>query len=313
MTDVAVVVGTYAGAAHLPECLRSLQAQTHAPTEILVVDASSEDGTAELAVELGARALVTPNNGLGHLYNRGAEAVTAPYTLFSNVDVSYDDRCIELLCGALDADECRFAADARQLDWDGARLVHGLTTLRRGRLLHEFLPGLHLDHSVPAEAVTATVSAHGAAMLVRRDRFLELGGFDETFFLDWEDLDLCWRAWLRGWPSVYVPQAWLRHRVGAVTSAEMAPRRLASSHHNIMRFALKSLPPATAVRVLGGEILRLPRYPTAMANALMQIVLELPAILRERRRLGSGSRLLEAMLAGDPSSGGADDGTLGAR
>jgi GT2 family glycosyltransferase len=313
MTEVAVVVGTYAGAAYLPECLRSLKAQTHAPAEIIVVDASSEDGTVELAVELGARALVTANKGLGHLYNRGAEAVTAPYVLLSNVDVSYDDRCIELLCAALDADERRFAADARQLDWDGARLVHGLTTLRRGRLLHEYFPGLHLDHCVPAETVTATVSAHGAAMLVRRDRFLELGGFDESFFLDWEDLDLGWRAWLRGWPSVYVPDAWLRHRVGAVTSAEMAPRRLVSSHHNIMRFALKALPPETAARVLAGEILRWPRYPTAIARALARIVLEFPAILRERRRLGPGSRLFEAMLAGDPSSGSADDGTLRAR
>ena len=42
------------------------------------------------------------------------------------------------------------------------------------------------------------MSAHGAAMLVRRELLLELGGFDETFFMEWEDLDLCWRAWLRG-------------------------------------------------------------------------------------------------------------------
>ena len=53
-------------------------------------------------------------------------------------------------------------------------------------------------------------------MLVRRERLLELGGFDETFFMDFEDLDLCWRAWLRGWASVYVPDAVVRHRVGAV-------------------------------------------------------------------------------------------------
>jgi GT2 family glycosyltransferase len=305
MTEVAVVVGSYAGATHLTECLRSLRAQTHAPEEIVVVDASSADGTTEIAAELGARAFVLPNNGLGSLYNRGAQAVTAPYVLFSNVDVSYDERCIELLAGALDADERRFAADPRQLDWNGARLVHGLTTLRRGHLLHEYFPGLHLDHCVSADVVTATVSAHGAAMLVRRDLFVELGGFDEAFFLDWEDLDLCWRAWLRGLPSVYVPDAWLRHRVGAVTSAKMAPRRLASSHHNIMRFALKSLPPAAAARVLVGEMLRWPRYPVAIARALGRVALEAPAIARERRRLGSGSALLQAMLAGDPTSAGA--------
>jgi len=74
-----------------------------------------------------------------------------------------------------------------------------------------------------------------------------------------EDLDLCWRAWLRGWPSVYVPAARLRHRVGAVTTERMRARRSASSHHNLLRFALKCLPPTAAARVVVGELLRL-RY-----------------------------------------------------
>ena len=62
--------------------------------------------------------------------------------------------------------------------------------------------------------------------------------------MEWEDLDLCWRAWARGWASVYVPEARLRHRVGAVTTASVSARRLASSHHNLVRFALKCLPAA---------------------------------------------------------------------
>ncbi len=300
MPEIAAVVGSYAGEAHLTECLHSLRAQTVPPAELVVVDASSGDRSAEVAERSGARFLVVPNRGLGFLYNRGVQAVSAPFVLLSNVDVSYDARCVELLADALDADESRFAADARQLDWAGARLVHGRTTLRRGPLLHEYFPGLILDHRISAAAVTPTVSANGAAMLVRRDRFLELGGFDETFFLDWEDLDLCWRAWLRGWPTVYVPDAWLRHRVGAVTSKEMAPRRLASSHHNLMRFALKALPPAAAARVVAGELLRWPRYPAAIGRAFARIMIELPEIVRLRRAIGSSRRVFDAMLAGDP-------------
>ena len=300
MTEVTAVIGSYAGEPHLRECLRSLHTQTRPPAEIIVVDASSGDGTVEITTELGARALVVANRGLGFLYNRGAEAASSRYLLLSNVDVSYDAGCVELLADALDADENRFSADARQLDWAGAQLVHGRTTLQRGPLLREYFPGLILDHRVSADAVTPTVSANGAAMLVRRDRLLELGGFDETFFLDWEDLDLCWRAWLRGWPTVYVPDAWLRHRVGAVTSPEMAPRRLASSHHNLMRFALKALPPAAAARVVAGELLRWPRYPAAIGRALARITIELPEIVRLRRAIGSSRRVFDAMLAGDP-------------
>ena len=298
MPEIAAVVGSYEGEPHLPECLRSLRAQTVPPAELVVVDASSGDGSAEIAERSGARFLAVPNRGLGFLYNRGVEAVSAPYVLLSNVDVSYDEGCLELLAGALDADPRAFAADARQLDWEGTSVVHGHTTLRRGRLLHEYLPGLHLDHRAEAEAVVPTVAANGAAMLVRRERFLELGGFDERFFLDWEDLDLCWRAWLRGWPTVYVPGALLRHRVGAVTSAQMAPRRRASSHHNVMRFALKCLPPAAVARVVAGELLRWPRYPAAIGRALARIAGELPEILRLRRAIGPTRRLFDDMLLG---------------
>jgi len=98
---------------------------------------------------------------------------------------------------------------------------------------------------------------------------------------------------------VYVPDAWLRHRVGAVTSAEMAPRRLASSHHNLIRFALKALPPAVAARVVAGELLRWPRYPAAIGRALARIATELPEIVRLRRGMGSSRHIFDAMLAGD--------------
>ena len=214
MPDVAVVIGNYQGEHLLPDCLASLAAQTLAPAEVIVVDGGSTDRSVEVAESLGARVLQRENRGLGHLYNEGAGATAAEYVLLLNNDVALDNRCLELLAAALDADSSRFAADPRQVDWEGGRDVNARTTLARGRLLREYMPGLHLDDTVPSSKTVPTVSAHGAAMLVRRELLLELGGFDETFFLEWEDLDLCWRAWLRGHGSVYVPDAWLRHRVG---------------------------------------------------------------------------------------------------
>ena len=103
-------------------------------------------------------------------------------------------------------------------------LVHARARSDAGRFLRQLLPGYRIDLTVPAESARSTVCANGGAMLVRRERMLELGGFDETFFMDFEDIDLCWRAWLRGWPSVYVPDAFVRHRVGAVTTQAIAPR-----------------------------------------------------------------------------------------
>jgi GT2 family glycosyltransferase len=299
--EITVVVGNHQGGRVLRDCLESVAAQTREPRKVIVVDGASTDGSAELAEKLGAHVVRAENRGLGHLYNLGAGAASTEYVLLSNNDVAYEPDCLAELAVALDEDAERFAADPTQVDWSGATVIHARTTLTRGRLWREYLPGLHLDDNVRASEIVPTVSAHGAAMLVRRERLLELGGFDETFFLEWEDLDLCWRAWLRGWPSVYVPQARLRHRVGAVTTREVSGRRSASSHHNLLRFALKCLPPAAAMRVVVGELLRLPKHPRAIAGGIFAAAREWREIGAERRRIKPSADLFDWMLAGQPA------------
>ncbi len=301
MTNVSVVIGNFQGESVLPACLESLERQTVLPLEVVVADASSTDASRAVAEERGAHVVELSNIGLGHLYNRGLEATTGEYVLLSNNDVAYDERCIELLRHALDADSSLFAADPRQLAWEDDRLVHGRTTLRRGSLFHELLPGLQLDLAARSDRVVPTVAANGGAMLVRRSMFVDLGGFDETFFMDLEDLDLCWRAWLRGWGSVYVPDAWLRHRVGATTGGRIRPRRLASSHHNLVRFALKCLPAREAFTVVAGELLRLPRHPVAIGRGLAQLAREVPQIVAERRSVRPTRTLLRWFLSGQPT------------
>jgi GT2 family glycosyltransferase len=317
MADVAAVVGNFQGESLLPDCLASLDAQTLRPSEVIVVDAESTDASAAVAAAAGARVLPVPNRGLGFLYDRGVEAAAAEYVLLLNNDVALEPDCLALLAAELDADPRRFAADPTQLDWAGGRVIHARTTLTPGRLLREYLPGLHLDPLVPAGSVLPTVCANGAAMLVRRSLHLELGGFDETFFLEWEDLDLCWRAWARGHPTVYVPSARVRHRVGAVTTAEARPRRSASSHHNLVRFALKCLPARTAARVVAGELLRLARHPRAVAGGLAAVASELPEIRRLRGALamdaGEFAALTTRIARGDeddPFPEGRGDGAI---
>jgi GT2 family glycosyltransferase len=262
-----------------------------------VVDGASTDGSRTVAERHGARFLPFANDGLGVLYNRGVEVTEAPYVLLVNNDIALDSRCIELLVAELEADRSRFAADPTQLDWSGRRVIHARTTIRPGAFFHEMFPGLHLDQLGAAEGVVPTIFANGAAMLVRRSMFLDLGGFDETFFMDCEDLDLCWRAWHRGWSTVYVPRASLRHHVGSVTSSEIAPRRSASAHHNLMRFALKCLPLRSATRVIAGEFLRLPRHPHAIGAGLVALSTQLPETWRMRGELRPHGPTFDQLLA----------------
>ena len=275
------------------------------------MDGASTDRSVAVAGGFGARVIETRNDGLGHLYNVGARSASSDYVFLANNDIALEKECLELLAAALDEDESRFAADALQLSWDGARTIHDETTLRRGRMWGEYLPGLRLDRLAPADGTVTTVAAHGAAMLVRRPMMLELGGFDETFFMDGEDLDLCWRAWLRGWPSVHAPGAVVRHRVGAVTGAKVLPRRLISSHHNLMRFALKCLPVRAAGKVALGELIRLPVHPRAISPALLQI---LPRTPRDPSApYGAAPQRCAAGLDAGRSAGTTADAVIGLR
>jgi GT2 family glycosyltransferase len=303
MTEVTVVIGNHRGEHLLPDCLSSLSRQTIRLAEIVVVDGGSRDASRTVAEGHGARFVSLENRGLGYLYNIGVEATDTPYVLLSNNDVAYEETCVERLAAALDDDETRFAADALQLDWHEGHVIKAQTTIRRGPLFHEYIPGLRLDHAAFATTTVPTVAAHGAAMLVRRDKFVALEGFDETFFLDAEDLDLCWRAWLRGWASVFVPDARLRHRVGGAMSEAVRTPRLISAHHNMLRFALKCLPGPVLARVLAGELLRMPRHPQVIPPALAQICRELPEILRLRRRLQPSADLFDWMIRGQPAAG----------
>jgi GT2 family glycosyltransferase len=301
VTNVSAVIGNYRGEHLLPAVLESLAGQTYTPIEILVVDGSSADASRLVAERLGVRFIEQPNRGLGFLYNRGLENSDGEYVLLLNNDVSLDPRCIELLAAALSEDPDRFAADPRQWSWDGQRLIHGRTTIRRNGLLRRLVPGFDVDLRAAADEVAFTLCTNGGAMMVRRRIALELGGFDETFFLDFEDLDLGWRAWLAGYESVHVPAAVVRHRVGAATGKEMARRRLVSSHHNLMRFALKCLPAADALRVMTTELMRIGVHPALVPPALGRVVGELPEIMRLRRRISPTSEFLEWALADMPA------------
>jgi N-acetylglucosaminyl-diphospho-decaprenol L-rhamnosyltransferase len=299
--EVAVVVANYAGDDVLDDCLQSVLAQTHSPAEVLVVDAGPSEHGRRIAESHGATVLARPNRGLGYLYNEGARSARSELVLLLNNDVALEPRCLRLLVDELVASQRCFAADPRQVSWDGSDLVHGRASLRRGPLFRQPLPGFRLDLQGDAQSPVPTVSANGGAMLARRERLLELGGFDETMFLDFEDIDLCWRAWSRGWSSIHVPDATVRHRVGTATrESGVLRRRVRDSHHNLVRFALKCFPATDAGRVVLGELLRLPRHPSLVGPALARIALELPEILRERRAVRPSRSLMRWMLAGQP-------------
>ncbi len=202
--------------------------ETAPGAEVAVVDNASGDAIAgRLAAEVPrARLCVEASNGgYGAGCNRGARETSRPYLLFLNSDALVGPGAVETLVGVLDADPAAAVAGPRLVNADGSlqpsiqRLPtpwrifcesSGLASLARGR---GFLRG-HSKTREDHERRALVPALKGAALLMRRSAFEEVGGFDESFFLYAEETDLLARLSARGRGILYEPDARVMHRGG---------------------------------------------------------------------------------------------------
>jgi GT2 family glycosyltransferase len=295
---VSAIIVNWNGAAHLRVCLPSLLAQSYRPLEIIVVDNASSDDSLDVARHFGVRALpLDRNTGLAWALNRGTEAATGDFFLFVNNDMRFDEHFVAALLDPLLQDEQIFATDGTQFDWDGSVLGHAASRLTRDRRTHstaiEIVPGLYFYEQREEENAPAFM-ASSASMLARRSHFEKLRGFDERLPFGYEDVEICWRAWLSGRKIVYVPNAICWHRVGAsYRSGEGLSVHSAGVLKGRLALATKLLPPRyafrtwlTAIAGLARDLSRLRgRSASIRSKILIQYAARIPAFLRERAAL----------------------------
>jgi GT2 family glycosyltransferase len=297
---VTAMVLNWNGAHLLPDCLGSLAAQDWPLLETLVVDNGSIDDSRAVTARYPARFLGLGRNlGFSRAYNRALPEAKGEFLFIVNNDMRFRPQCVSRLARALAADPTLFAVDPTQLSWDGARVIHGRMRLVRGSVHDTVIPPFAAEYTAPADAPVEVPWGCAGSLLVRRGRFEALGGFDPTFFIDFEDTDLCWRAWRRGWRTEYVPEAVLYHKVGMSGDEYqhlirgVAPgavpktwfRRRVSYHTNLVRFALKCLPLPVAVRLLMHVVTRA-AWHLAHGNAKLALSIAV-ALATNVRRLPS--------------------------
>ena len=249
---VSVVVVNYESGPALFRLLTGLRREH--PREIVVVDNGSTDGSLDrVRAELHDVVVVetATNRGYGAGANRGAAATDGPYVLVTNPDLEIAPGALAELVAVLDRDPANAAVGPLVRTPEGdrypsARRFPSLPDAAGHALLGIVAPNNRytrayqrsdLDTAGPGVQEVDWVS--GACFLVRRSAYEEVGGFDESYFMYAEDVDLCWRLRRRGWRVAYAPAAEVVHIQGV--STDRHPYRMIVEHHrSLWRFARRS-------------------------------------------------------------------------
>jgi GT2 family glycosyltransferase len=307
---VAVVIPSWNSAELLPRCLGSLRDQG-VEVEWLVVDNGSSDGSLAYLEREGVPHVALPSNtGFAAAVNLGARRVSAPAVLVLNADTALEPGALGRLLDALEADDSLGGAQPRILQLeDGAGALPDPATARlysAGMALtadgRAFETGAGEAQSERYLRPREVFGACGAACLLRRELFDQLGGYDESYFAFYEDVDLNVRARIAGHRFAYVPGAVVWHVGNASWQAEAARpgawnARLVARNRILTQ--AKFVPARALPRILAVELGALARAARqrrlgATLRGKLEGLRRLPAALRERRRLRDAGELSRA-------------------
>ncbi len=212
MELVTVVIPNYNGKKYMDDCLRSLKKQTFKDFKVIVVDDGSTDGSAEYIRSRYPDTRVIENGsnmGFAGAVNVGIRAAEGRYVFLLNNDTMCDEGCIEALVNTMDHKKKLFSAQAKMLQMKNPELIDDCGDLYCA-LGWAFTPGKDKNntHFTKREAVT---SACAGAAIYRKEYFDEVGLFDEAHFCYLEDVDIGYRARLKGYANVMEPSAVVYH------------------------------------------------------------------------------------------------------
>lgn len=224
MSIVSIILVNYNGAEIAINCLNSIQDQLHSVSyEVIVVDNASTDQSADLIEQSFPEVTLlrqNQNRGFGSGNNIGARIASGKYLFFLNTDTILTCDLLPHLVEVMEDSTIGIAAP-KLLNPDGSLQ---LSTARSISLWGEYQDLKQKNDYQKIEersrirqqfdTLQEVDIAIGAALLIRKDLFENLGGFDETFFMYFEESDLCQRAREKGFKVIYTPSVSVIHLGG---------------------------------------------------------------------------------------------------
>jgi GT2 family glycosyltransferase len=287
------MVLNYNGRRHLDDCFSSLlvaaSRSQHDCRVVCVDNRSTEPDVAYMREKFpDVEVIVAERNDFLFSLNAVVEARDEEIVVILNNDMRFDAGFVDPLLEHFD-DPSIFAVASLLMNWDGLTRQNAA---RRGWIHNAWFYKGWINRS----GAVPSLEAPGGAAAYHRRRFVELGGFDPLYRPGYyEDLDLSYRAWLRGWKTVFEPRSIIFHKEGVTMDDVFGIGRMSRMHfRNHVLFTAKNiggrrflvaflaLLPLRAVRpALHGDLLPL--------RGIVEALSRMPAALRARRRRPRGT------------------------
>ncbi|MBW4630635.1 MAG: glycosyltransferase [Iphinoe sp. HA4291-MV1] len=259
LPTVTVIVLNYNGLRHLQDCFSSLLKLDYPKDrlELMLVDNASTDSSIGYVQASFPQVRIVRNEenlGFASGNNCGAREATGEYIIFLNNDMWVDPQFVQGLVKAVQSEPGVVSVGAKILNWDGTRFDFvGCASHFAGFAYQEGMGKPFTSDQFCN--IKPLLFACGGAMLIDRQVFLEVGGFDDDYFMFYEDSDLGWRLWLMGYKVVFAPDAIVHHRHHGSASKLSYYRKQLLYKRNVLYSVIKNYDDNNLGRVLPAVLL----------------------------------------------------------
>jgi GT2 family glycosyltransferase len=238
---VSIIIVNYNGKELLQKCLDSLLKVNYNNFEIILVDNNSTDGSVEFITKNYPSLIIIKldsNKGFAEPNNVAAKISKGKYLLFLNNDTVVTPNFISEMVKVMETDKKIAVCQSLLLKPDGSVDSSG-----------DFIDhlGVVYNSKTKIDEIREVSSAKGASMLVRSDIFEKLDGFDQKFFITFEDVDLCWRSWILGYRVLIIPTSIVYHE-GGITIKKIKSEIAFHGFKNQLAMKITNFEPILAMR-----------------------------------------------------------------
>ncbi len=290
---ISVIIVNYNGAKYIKDCIKSLQSSIYKNFEIIFVDDCSTDQSFKIIKKFKNVKLIQNKKNLGASLsrNKGAKRAKGNLLFFLDVDTKTIPSALDNLAKEFNKNETMGAAQVQLIKADKNVLDSSGHYLSPFGFPYETGTNKNPDKYQEKRKI---LGGKSAGLIVRKNVFEKINGFDSDYFIYGEDTDLCWHVWLSGFEVFYLPSVKIFHFQKSSINKNTKKRVFYQGTKNNLNYLLKNLElkkffwiiPLHVLgwmllffkKVLTGEF----KFALAIINGLFWNLINLPKIMQKR-------------------------------